>query len=206
MSAVQEMRPLGELEPDAETLAACRRSDPSALGRVFSSHSPALERLLFRVLGPDEAVDDVLQATFEAAIHAFPRFRGEASVKTWLSRIAVRLCQEHFRKRDRRKRTALSLAAEEEDASAGDDTEDVYQQRLRLQRVYAHLAEIDVKKRTALLLHIIEGHSIAEIAALMGASETATKSRIFWARRDLLARAQRDPLLREWLQHHEERS
>src|SRR5689334_12663936 len=192
MTAVQSISARSRLEPDAETLAACRLSDPSALGRVLESHSPALERLLFRVLGPDEAVEDVLQGTFEAAIQAFPRFRGEASVKTWLSRIAVRLCQEHFRKRARRKRAALTLALAEEPAATA-DTELAYQQQLRLQRVYAHLADIDVKKRMALLLHIIEGHSIAEVAALTGASETATKSRIFWARRELLSRAARDP-------------
>lgn len=195
------------LEPDAETLAACRRGDPAALGRVLESHSPALERLLLRVLGPSEAVEDVLQCTFEAAIHAFPRFRGEASVKTWLCRIAVRMAQDHFRKRDRRKRVALTLAGEELDSSDLDaSSEDEFQQRQRLQRVYHHLDQIDAKKRTALLLHIVEGHSIAEIAALTGASETATKSRIFWARRNLLARAARDPLLSEWLERNEART
>jgi RNA polymerase sigma-70 factor (ECF subfamily) len=186
-------------EPDAATLAGCREGDAAALGRVFESQSPALERLLFRVLGPDEAVEDVMQATFEAAIVAFPRFRGEASVKTWLSRIAVRLAQEHFRKRNRRRRIGLSLLAEEPEASEA-DAEAELQHRVHLRRVYEHLDQIDVKKRTALLLHVVEGHSIAEVAALMGASETATKSRIFWARRSLLARAARDPLLRESLE------
>jgi RNA polymerase sigma-70 factor (ECF subfamily) len=192
------------LEHDAETLAACRSGDADALGRVFEHHAPALERLLLRVLGPSEAVEDVLQATFEAAIGAFARFRGEASVKTWLSRIAVRMAQEHFRKRDRRRRISLRVA-EEDSRSEDVDAEQALQDRLRLERVYAHLDAIDPRKRTALLLHIIEGHSIAEVAALTGASETATKSRIFWARRNLLASAARDPLLREWLERYEGR-
>ena len=36
-----------------------------------------------------------------------------------------------------------------------------------------------------------------KVAALTGASVTASKSRIFWARRELLSRASRDPLLRD---------
>jgi RNA polymerase sigma-70 factor, ECF subfamily len=192
-------------EPDAATLQGCREGNVAALGRVFESQSPALERLLFRVLGPDEAVEDVLQATFEAAIVSFPRFRGEASVKTWLSRIAVRLAQEHFRKRNRRRRIGLSLLSEEPEVSDA-DPEAGLQHRVHLRRVYQHLDQVDAKKRTALLLHVVEGHSIAEVAALMGASETATKSRIFWARRNLLARVARDPLLRESLELAKDRS
>jgi DNA-directed RNA polymerase specialized sigma24 family protein len=38
-----------------------------------------------------------------------------------------------------------------------------------------------------------------EVAALMNASRTATKSRVFWARRELLRRAKRDPSLCDWI-------
>src|SRR6185436_9799802 len=130
---------------DAATLQACREGNVAALGRVFEIQSPALERLLFRVLGPDEAMEDVLQATFEAAIIGFPRFRGEASVKTWLSRIAVRLAQEHFRKRNRRRRVGLTLLAEESELSDADLEADLHH-RVHLRRVYEHLDQIDVKK------------------------------------------------------------
>jgi len=38
---------------------------------------------------------------------------------------------------------------------------------------------------------------LEEVAALMGAGVAATKSRVFWARRELLGRAARDPRLRD---------
>jgi DNA-directed RNA polymerase specialized sigma24 family protein len=53
------------------------------------------------------------------------------------------------------------------------------------------------KKRIAFVLHVFEGRPIEEIATLTGASVTATKSRVFWARRELLKRAACDPMLRE---------
>jgi DNA-directed RNA polymerase specialized sigma24 family protein len=59
------------------------------------------------------------------------------------------------------------------------------------------MAMIAPKKRIAFVLHVFEGHPIEEVAALTGASITATKSRVFWARRELLKRAARDPQLRD---------
>jgi len=50
------------------------------------------------------------------------------------------------------------------------------------------------------VLHVFEGLPIEEVAALTGASVTASKSRIFWARRELMKRASRDPLLRDLVQ------
>jgi DNA-directed RNA polymerase specialized sigma24 family protein len=61
------------------------------------------------------------------------------------------------------------------------------------------LEAIAPKKRIAFVLHVVEGYSLEEVATLMKASRTATKSRVFWARRELLARAGRDALLRDLL-------
>jgi len=54
-----------------------------------------------------------------------------------------------------------------------------------------------VKKRLAFVLYVFEGRPIDEVAALTGATRVATKSRVFWARRELLARVAADPVLRE---------
>jgi DNA-directed RNA polymerase specialized sigma24 family protein len=64
-------------------------------------------------------------------------------------------------------------------------------------RLNHHLQAISPKKRIAFVLHVFEGLPIEEVAALTAASVTATKSRVFWARRELIKRAQRDPILRD---------
>ena len=63
---------------ELDQIEACRRGDRRALQAVFLAHAPYLERLLGRVVGSAVEVEDLLQSTFLAAIHAFPRFRGEA--------------------------------------------------------------------------------------------------------------------------------
>jgi len=66
-----------------------------------------------------------------------------------------------------------------------------------VERIHAHLSAIGLERRIAFILHVVEGRPIAEIAQIVGASSVAVKSRIFWARRALMARVRRDPALRE---------
>ena len=49
------------------------------------------------------------------------------------------------------------------------------------------------KKRVAFLLYTVEENSIEEVAALTGASKAATKSRIWFARRELMALVKAHP-------------
>ena len=184
-------------EEPPDLVERCRRGDRAALEAVLTAHAPYLERLLGRVVGPRAEVEDLLQATLAAAISAFPRFRGEAQVRTWLARIAVRTAHDHLRRAEFRKRGELpSLEAVPDGEGDGRRAEDRLDAQQRAARLYEHLQAIGPKKRIAFLLHIVEGHPIEEVAALMGASKPATKSRIFWARRELMKRAARDPWLK----------
>jgi RNA polymerase sigma-70 factor (ECF subfamily) len=185
-------------DAELDQLDACRRGDRRALQAVFIAHAPYLERLLGRVAGRSLEVEDLLQSTWMAAIEAFPRFRGEAQVRTWLARIAIRIAQDRWRSADYRRRAQvgdLELEASRDQPSSSPEA-DLDLQR-RLARLEFHLAAHGPKKRLAFVLHVFEGMPLEEVAALMGAGLAATKSRVFWARRELLRRAARDPELRD---------
>jgi RNA polymerase sigma-70 factor, ECF subfamily len=187
-------------EVDAKTIHACRRHERDALDQVLRAHLPGLERLLGRILGHPADVADVLQDTLEAAIRGFTGYSGKAPVGSWLATIAVRSAYRHLRRPERRRRAALELvAAEAESAQPSDSIEGEVSGGRALERVYRHLASVSPKNRIAFVLHVVDGHSIEEVAALMGATRAATKSRIFLARRRLVRCAKRDPLLRELL-------
>ena len=187
-STPEERRtPAPRAEP--EQIEACRRGDRSALEAVFRAHAEGLARLLTRIVGPSVEVEDLLQETFAAAITAFPKFRGEASVKTWLHRIAIHVAHQYLR-RPRHRREVELADADEREGLAGASPE----HRELARRLYEHVEAIDVTKRIALLLYVVAGHSVDEIAALMGAGKAATRSRIMWARRKLMRRMRKDPL------------
>jgi RNA polymerase sigma-70 factor (ECF subfamily) len=172
---------------------ACRRGDRASLEQVFRREAAFLERVLFRVLGPSADLDDVLQSTLEQAIRAFPSFRGEASVRTWLTRIAVRTALHHLKAPAQRKRVSLEVIEGGLALSASSRPAEEAEARARLRVLYEHLDKLDARQRTAFLLFQVEGRSMEEIAALMDAGLSATKSRVMWARRKLLARLAKDP-------------
>ncbi len=186
-------------EPTAELLAACARGERRALETVLRAQSPALEGLFMRLTGRRFEVEDLLQNTFIAAIRAFPKFRGEASVRSWLTRIAIAVFHDSLRNPERRRRGQLVLVTEEHALPDPTQLDHQADARRGLTRLAVHLEAIAPKKRIAFVLHVVEGYPLEEVATLMSASRTATKSRVFWARRELLGRARRDPLLAELL-------
>ncbi len=182
-------------DPDPATIEACRRGDRQALERVLRAQTPNLEKLLGRLVGPDADLEDLLQTTLIATVSAFPRYRGEASVRTWMTRIAVNVVRQHLRRPERRRRVALELVPDQVDRRAPADQ--VAEHRAELRRLFHHLDAIGPRKRLAFALHVFSGYPMEEVAALTGASVAATKSRVYWARRALLGRARKDPELRE---------
>jgi len=192
---------VGVSNPSERTIEACRRGDRDALEAVFRIEAPALERLISRLVGPTADVEDLLQTTLMEAVGAFPRFHGKASVRTWLGRIAVHVVHQHLRRPDvRRRRVTLELVRDYEPTDAAPEPDRAAHTHRQLERLYHHLDSIAVKKRLAFVLYVFEGRPIDEVAALTGASRVATKSRVFWARRELLARVAADPVLRELTQ------
>jgi RNA polymerase sigma-70 factor (ECF subfamily) len=187
-SSRRDLTPLPPSTEAVDQIEKCRRGDRGALDEVFRAHADGLERLLGRLLGPRAEVEDLLQDTYSAAIAAFPSFRGEASVRTWLHRIAVNTACKYLRQSPaKRDPHEADDRASELDSPVRD-----LERRQLATRLYAHLDEIDAPKRVAFLLVVVEEMSIAEVAALTGASKAATKSRVFWARRALKRRLARD--------------
>jgi RNA polymerase sigma-70 factor, ECF subfamily len=177
---------------------ACRRGERAALEQVFRRESPYLTRVLFRVLGPSSELEDMLQVTLEQALRAFPTFRGEASVRTWLTRIAVRSALHHLKHPAQQKRVALSLVEGGMSAVASSRPGHEVEARAKLRVLYEHLDRLDPKHRTAFVLFQVEGRSMEEVAALMDAGVSTTKSRVMWARRKLFARLSKDPRASDW--------
>jgi RNA polymerase sigma-70 factor (ECF subfamily) len=171
-------------EPSVESLARCRAGDSQAIEELFRSHAAQVERVLGRLVGPVADLEDLVQTVFLEAMQALSRFRGEASFKTWLLSIAAHVGQHYLRAGKVRRHVPLDLVPEED--LRGDAHHDRQLDERRLaHELHQLLDRIAPKKRIALLLYVVEGHSVEEVAALMGASQTATRSRVFFARREL---------------------
>jgi len=194
----QPRRPV--IPDDPGLMDACRRGEHAALERVFRQHAPMLHRLLARLVGSSADADDLLQQTLVQATHAFPSFRGEASLETWLSRIAINAARSHMRSARTPLRATLELVCDPDDAlvqASACSPEQIVHDRQRLDRLHHHLRALSPAKRIAFVLSVVQGLPVEEIAALTGSSIFGTKSRIYYAGRALRSRARKDPMLRD---------
>ena len=72
--------------------------DTDAFRVLYDANHLRVERLLARIVGPQEA-QDLAQAVFAKAATALPSFRGDARSSTWLYRIAVNEASDWLRSR-----------------------------------------------------------------------------------------------------------
>jgi RNA polymerase sigma-70 factor (ECF subfamily) len=159
---------------------------------------------LFRVLGGNRDMDDLLQVAFLQVFQSLRGWRAEASLATWIDRVAVRCAYRYLSQRGRRVATepleneaSASLAS----PAAPHDGPSARRQLARdgVLRLYAVLDELSPAARLAFTLHEIDGRSLAETAELVGSSVTATKLRVWRARKRIEAAAAADPVLSEFL-------
>ena len=83
--AVTSDVPVRPAEPLADRL---RAGDPDACREMIDQHAARMLRVLLRLRGDHHEAEDLLQETWIAACQAAREFRGEASLQTWLERIA----------------------------------------------------------------------------------------------------------------------
>lgn len=177
----------------------CLGGEQAAARELFRAYQARVHATLYRVLGGGRDLDDLLQETFVQVFRSLHGFRGEARLSTWIDRIAVRVA---YRAIAARKAQPLLLELDDDDARGapvGFDPADQARAREGVRRFYAAMAELGPASRVAFALFAVDGRSIAEVAEAMGASVTATKLRIWRARRALMKRAAADPLLSEFL-------
>ncbi len=165
----------------------------SAQRELFRRQSRRVHATLFRVLGSNVAMDDLLQDVFIEVFRSLASFRGESSLSTWIDRCAVHVALSHLRKK------RLRLVEMTETASAGSSPEESLLLTAAARRLYAELDRMDPVLRLAITLHVIDERPVAEVAEVMGASVVATKARVWRARRHLEARAKKDPALGAFL-------
>lgn len=180
----------------------CLTGEPAATRELFRRHQRRVHASLYRVLGTNRDMDDLLQEAFLQVFQSLKGWRAEASLATWIDRVAVRVAYRYLTQRGRRVPTDV---LDDDDVIALDDRAGESGTRRQLardgvQRLYAVLELLSPAARLAFTLHEIDGRSIAEVAALVGSTVTATKLRVWRARKAIEAAAAADAVLSEFLQ------
>jgi RNA polymerase sigma-70 factor (ECF subfamily) len=158
---------------ESDLIARARAGDASARDDLVRRYLDDVYRLTSRILGDRDLAQDATQDTFVNALGALSRFRGEASFRTWLLRIAVNASRSLGRRQVRRKEVNLVLADHEPSREQDPATraENVTEAR----RVEDVLGQLPPKQRLAVSLRVQQGLSYAEIAVALACTEGAAR-------------------------------
>lgn len=164
------------------TAAARAAASPSpALVAAYREHFQFVWRSARRLGAPPAAVDDVVQDVFLIVARRLAEFRGDASMRTWLFAITMRVVQFHRRTDSRHLRRVEAFA--EAHAEAGGV--DPYARRDASDTLLKLLDQLDDDRRAVLVLAELEGMTAQEIAAGLGLNVNTVYSRLRVARQQL---------------------
>ena len=172
---------------DTALVASVQAGDVDAFEALYKQHAARIYSLASRMAGSPDEGEDLVQEIFLQAYRKLGSFKGDASVGTWLYRLAVNHCLDFVRSR----RAKMGRVTDTLDAAGS--FEPVSQRETPLARIDLERAieQLPAGCREAFVLHDVEGFDHKEVARLLGIAEGTSKSQVFKARmklRGLLAR------------------
>lgn len=174
-------------DPSRELVRRAVAGDRRAFDDLYRAHVVAAHRLLTRLVGPIAERDDLIQQVFLEAFRALAGFRGDAAFATWLHRIVVHVAYRHLRRQRLRPWHEIPDDLAAPTASPEQATRD----HQELARACTLLSALTPNKRIAFVLRVVEGLSLDEIGALVGANAPAVGQRVKHAQRELAAMVER---------------
>lgn len=188
-------------DPDHELVEAARGGSFDAFDELVTRHENRVYSIAMGILRRRDEAEDAAQTTFLNALEHLDGFRGDASFRTWVSRIATNTALKALRKRKGLPSFSLDAAVDDDDNAiphpelvadwSDNPAENV--ERSELRRILeAAVEELSEKHRIVFLLRDVNGLSVRETAEAVGISESNVKVRLLRARlalREILTRA-----------------
>jgi len=180
------------LETDTEIVSRLKNRDQTAYLELINLYGDRVVNICFGFLKSEEDARDIAQEVFVEVFLSIRHFRAEASLSTWIYRIAVNKSLDVIRKHNRKKRFAFMQSLSEWKSSENCDmlfNPETPLSRLLAKEQYAILDQaistLSGSQRIAWTLHKSEGMPQAEAALVMDTTVSAFESLIHRARENI---------------------
>lgn len=173
-----------ELAIEKRDQAVLELADFDEVVRVYR---PRILRFLLSSLTDRDAAETLTQECFLKAWNARAQFRGDSSLATWLTRIAVNLMRDHLRSRSLRfwqKTRGDSLDVMDISDWVPDgrsSPEDITLARHRVAEVWKAVGELSAHQRSVFVLRFVEEMELDEIAETLKMNLSTVKSHLYRA-------------------------
>ena len=159
-----------------------------AIATLVETYQHKVIKTAYYFLGDMQDAEDVAQEVFLEVLASVGRFRGEAALATWISRITINVCLGILRKGKNRHYIALEdevsgdLAAEPTPFTDPLIHASLEEQRVLVESTFDRMSE---KQGLVVRLHDMEGYTIQEISEIIDCPAGTVKSRLFMEDRSL---------------------
>lgn len=167
---------------DEALIQQSKQGDLEAFDVLVERYQKKVFAVAYGLTQDGEAARDLTQESFVRAYQAINHFRGQARFYTWIYRITVNLCMDHFRKLPAERSAPLDDPDPVPDRTT---PEIVAVQRETDSAVRMAIQALPLDQRAVIIMREIEGLSYKEIAGVMGCSIGTVMSRLFYARKKL---------------------
>jgi len=176
-SMLEPLTHVSAADPDRELAERFREGDRAAFDQLVRRHQKQIWRLVRRYVTRDADAADVTQQAFVRAFKALATFRGEASVRSWLYRIAINCSLTWLR--DHKREVPGEISDE-----ALSETNPAPAQLIASEdsaRLRAAIARLPPKQKLVLELRVFDDLSFKEVAELAECSENTAKVNFHYA-------------------------
>jgi RNA polymerase sigma-70 factor (ECF subfamily) len=175
---------------DLTLIAAYLAGDTGAFDSLFQRYHTRVRGVCLRYVGDEALAEDLVQETFYNVIRALSRVDQGYNFGAWVHRIAVNICQDELRRRNRRAvhldqgggdpdEAMLKLA----DHDRSGHPEEALEMSTLRQLVWDVAKKLPERQRMVLTLRELQGMSYATIAHVMGITDAAVETLLHRARK-----------------------
>ncbi|MEM7368786.1 MAG: sigma-70 family RNA polymerase sigma factor [Bacteroidota bacterium] len=152
---------------DEQLIEESRNGDQRAFAQLVEKYEQQVAGTVIGMLGNGQEAEDVGQEVFIRFYRSLDKFRGDSSLGTYLTRIAINLSLNTVKKQKRRKLFSLFGSRENHPVLQIPD-HGLTQDELNTQNlVQTALQMLDIQFRSVLVLRLIDGYSTKETAELL---------------------------------------
>lgn len=158
---------------DKDFVNRCRNADKIAQKKLFAP----MYRVCFRYTGMQPEAEDCVMRGFMKAFQSIEKFRyqDENSLYVWIRKIMVNESLMELRRK-----TNLVMVPEEEARDVGDEPGII--EKLSAEELYSAVTALPAGYRAVFNLYVIEGYEHTEIAAMLGITDSTSRTQLAKAR------------------------
>jgi len=171
--------------------------DQTAFKELVERYQSKVFSIIHGIVRQRNDVEDIAQQVFTKVYFSLGNFDFRSSLVTWIYKITVNECFDYLRKKKVRKLVYESDLSEDEvrrvenSEPAMDRHQPADQALASRDYMIKLLSRVSEEERSLLIMKEVDGHSVEELAQMMGMNENTIKVKLFRARQKLVKAAQR---------------